>query len=517
MQFNIKINKKFDYITRGDKQNMNLLFKKVKLDELTINQIQSDYDDGKYSIEDLTRAYLEQIYSIDQAGPKLNSIIQINPDVIEEAKKLDKDRVVGRKKSVLHGIPILIKDNIMTQDNMATTAGSVLLKNHYAQEDASVIKSFRNAGILILGKTNLSEWSRFRSTKTSSGWSSLGGQTLNPYQLDITPSGSSSGSAVSVSSNLCTVSIGTETLGSIISPASVNGIVGLKPTLGLISTSGVIPVASTDTPGPMARNVRDLSILLTHMVTKSECSKMREKIINYEDYLDIDALKGARLGVNRSYTRYCEQVDTVFEKALLKLKELGAIIIDPVFSSNESELRQKGFELLLFDFKEKMNAFLSNNPEIKPNSLSDLIELNIKYCDVIMPTFKQELFELAQMKSDIDSKEYEEIKRQCFHLSVKEGIDKLLNINQIDAIIAPTLSEKPHKTDLVNGDIPRVSCAALPAFSGGAHITLPMGFIDKLPVGLSFFANRNQDAKLISYAYAFEQNTFFRKKPNFEL
>lgn len=177
MQFNIKINKKFDYITRGDKQNMNLLFKKVKLDELTINQIQSDYDDGKYSIEDLTRAYLEQIYSIDQAGPKLNSIIQINPDVIEEAKKLDKDRVVGRKKSVLHGIPILIKDNIMTQDNMATTAGSVLLKNHYAQEDASVIKSFRNAGILILGKTNLSEWSRFRSTKTSSGWSSLGGQT----------------------------------------------------------------------------------------------------------------------------------------------------------------------------------------------------------------------------------------------------------------------------------------------------------------------------------------------------
>ena len=236
---------------------------------------------------------------------------------------------------------------------------------------------------------------------------------------------------MSVSSNLCTVSIGTETLGSIISPASVNGIVGLKPTLGLISTSGVIPVASTDTPGPMARNVRDLSILLTHMVTKSECSKMREKIINYEDYLDIDALKGARLGVNRSYTRYCEQVDTVFEKALLKLKELGAIIIDPVFSSNESELRQKGFELLLFDFKEKMNAFLSNNPEIKPNSLSDLIELNIKYCDVIMPTFKQELFELAQMKSDIDSKEYEEIKRQCFHLSVKEGIDKLLNINQI--------------------------------------------------------------------------------------
>ncbi len=489
--------------------------------EASVAELQEAMTAGRITSRELTAKYLARIKAVDKAGPRINSVIELNPDALAIAAALDKERKAHGPRGPLHGIPVLIKDNIATADRMQTTAGSLALLGVKPPRDAFVVTKLREAGAVILGKTNLSEWANIRSTRSTSGWSARGGLTKNPYALDRNTSGSSSGSAAAVAASLATAAVGTETDGSIVSPSSVNGLVGIKPTLGLLSRAGIIPIAhSQDTPGPMTRTVADAAALLTAIAgadPRDEATK--EAAAHAADYtksLDRNALQGARLGVVRSqFAGRNDLVAAQIEKALAVLKAQGATLVDIPELPNAGKYQQSEFEVLLYELKADMAAYLSEYaPGAKVKTLADLIAFNEAHKAKEMPYFGQEHFLKAQEKGGLDSKEYLDALAANHKLARTEGIDKALADNQLDALIAPT-GAPAWLTDFIKGDFSGGSFAQPAAVAGYPHITVPAGFVHGLPCGLSFVGPAWSEAKLIGYAYAFEQATHHRKAPAF--
>lgn len=491
-----------------------------ELSEMTIAEMQQGLQSGKYTSVKLTELYLTRISEIDQGRHDLKSVIEVNPEALMLAEQMDKERKQGKLRGPLHGIPILIKDNIDTADKMHTTAGSIALADHIATKDAFVVAQLRKAGALIMGKTNLSEWANFRSTRSSSGWSSRGGQTRNPYIINRSPCGSSSGSAVAVSANLCAAAVGTETDGSVIAPASFCGIVGIKPTVGLVSRSGIIPISATqDTAGPMTRTVADAAILLNAMVgvdpADAVTANSKDKIAkDYISFLDKNALKGKRIGVEQSFLRgRQEEVVALYQKTIDRLKELGATIVPVELVKETDPLGEAEFQVLLYEFKDGLNKYLSGVKK-GVKSMSELIEFNKKNADKAMPYFKQELVEMSNAKGDLKSSEY--LQALAKSTSARAIIDKTLQANQLDAIVGTSYGPA-HCIDWVNGDDnPGFYFCPPAAMAGYPHITVPMGDIHGLPVGLSFIASKYEEGKIIGLAYAFEQATKHRKVPLFK-
>ena len=491
-----------------------------ELSEMTISEMQQGLQSGKYTSVKLTELYLTRISEIDQGRHDLKSVIEVNPEALMLAEQMDKERKQGKLRGPLHGIPILIKDNIDTADKMHTTAGSIALADHIAGKDAFVVTQLRKAGALIMGKTNLSEWANFRSTRSSSGWSSRGGQTRNPYIINRSPCGSSSGSAVAVSANLCAAAVGTETDGSVIAPASFCGVVGIKPTVGLVSRSGIIPISATqDTAGPMTRTVADAAILLNAMVgvdpADAVTANAKDKIAkDYTSFLDKNALKGKRIGVEQSFLRgRQEEVVALYQKTIDRLKELGATIVPVELVKETDPLGEAEFQVLLYEFKDGLNKYLSGVKK-GVKSMSELIEFNKKNADKAMPYFKQELVEMSNAKGDLKSSEY--LQAVAKSTSARAIIDKTLQANQLDAIVGTSYGPA-HCIDWVNGDdYPGFYFCPPAAMAGYPHITVPMGDIHGLPVGLSFIASKYEEGKIIGLAYAFEQATKHRKVPRFK-
>ncbi len=489
--------------------------------EFTIDELQKMMKLGEITARELTETFLDRIEEIDKNGPKLNAIIEINPDALDIADGLDKERKKKGSRSPLHGIPVLLKDNIDTADKMMTTAGSLALEGHIALQDAFIVQKLRDAGAIILGKTNLSEWANFRSTRSSSGWSSRGGQTKNPYMLDRSPCGSSSGSAVAVAADLCTVAIGTETDGSVICPAHANGLVGIKPTMGLVSRTGIIPIAhSQDIAGPIARTVRDAALLLNVLAGVDPedpvTSNSKDRIpSDYTVYLDSNGLRGARIGVARNYFGFNDLVDKVMEKAIEIMKDLGAVIIDPVTVENVKELREPEYTVLLYELKHDMNKYLTERGlDISHKSLKDLIDYNEKHKEQIMPYFGQEHFIQAEEKGPLTDEEYQTALEQCKKIAAEKGIDATIHEHHLDAIIAPS-GGPAWPIDLVNGDHFGGGSSSAAAVAGYPNITVPAGYIFDLPVGISFFTSAFQEPKLLKYAYAYEQATKVHNPPKF--
>ncbi len=489
--------------------------------ELSIQEIQAQMNAGTLSAQALTKIYLDRIDRLNQQGPKLHAVICTNPDAPTTAAALDAERAAKGPRGLLHGIPILLKDNIDTADNMPTTAGSLALANSIAVQDAFITQKLRAAGAIILGKTNLSEWANFRSTRSTSGWSSVGGQTRNPYVLNRNPCGSSAGSAVAVSANLCAAAIGTETDGSIVCPSGVNGIVGIKPTVGLVSRAGIVPIAhSQDTAGPMARTVTDAAILLGALTGVDERDKMTGESngrfpSDYTPFLDKDGLRGTRIGVARNFFGFHPQVDAIMEQAINILRECGAIIIDPANMATAEQFDKTEHELLLYEFKHDLNQYLAGlKPDIGTRTLQDLIAFNEQHQEQVMPHFGQEIFLQAQAKGPLTDTAYQEALATNHRLARDEGINATLNAHQLDAIIAPT-NGPAWLTDRINGDHYGGGCSSAAAVAGYPHITVPAGYVHGLPVGLSFFGDAYQEPTLIRLAYAFEQATQIRQPPQF--
>jgi amidase len=492
-----------------------------ELDELTITELQDAMQSGRYSSRSLVEKYLIRIEEIDKHGPALSSVIEANPDALSIAGALDEERKSKGARGPLHGIPILLKDNIGTADRMMTTAGSLALLGTIAEKDAFIVQRLREAGAVILGKTNLSEWANFRSTHSSSGWSGRGGQTKNPYALDRNPCGSSSGSGVAVSSNLCAVAVGTETDGSIVCPSSSTGIVGIKPTLGLISRSGIIPIAhSQDTAGPMARTVRDAAVLLGAMAGQdSEDAATRlgtgQAFSDYTKFLDPSGLKKARVGVVRKFFGFNERVDKLMNEALDVMKQQGAVIVDPADIPTIGKFDDSEFEVLLFEFKADLNVYLKKlGPKAAAKSLKELIEFNEKNKEKEMPYFGQELFLKAEEKGPLTSSDYKKALAKNLRLSRKEGIDSVMNKYKLDALMAPT-GGPAWTTDLANGDHFTGGSSTPAAVAGYPNISVPAGFIFGLPVGISFFGRAWSEPTLVRIAYAYEQATRLRRPPQF--
>lgn len=491
-----------------------------ELSEITIAELQQGLQSGKYSSVKLAELYLTRISEIDQGRHDLKSVIEVNPEALLLAEQMDKERKQGKLRGPLHGIPIMIKDNIDTADKMHTTAGSIALADHIAAKDAFVVAQLRKAGALIIGKTNLSEWANFRSTRSSSGWSSRGGQTRNPYVINRSPCGSSSGSAVAVSANLCAVAVGTETDGSVIAPASFCGIVGIKPTVGLVSRSGIIPISATqDTAGPMTRTVADAAILLNAMVgvdpADSVTLNAKDKIAkDYTSFLDKNALKGKRIGVEQSFLKgRQEEVVALYQKTIDQLKELGATIVPVDLVKETGPLGEAEFQVLLYEFKDGLNKYLSGVKK-GVKSMSELIEFNKKNAEVAMRYFKQELVEMSNAKGDLKSSEY--LQAVAKSTSARVIIDRILKTNQLDAIVGTSYGPA-HCIDWVNGDDdPGFYFCPPAAMAGYPHITVPMGDIHGLPVGLSFIASAYEEGKIIGLAYAYEQASKNRKVPHFK-
>jgi amidase len=492
-----------------------------ELKEASLASLRNDMNTGKYTSQKITEMYIDRINRIDRNGPGLNSVIELNPDAITIAASLDKEFKEGKLRGPLHGIPVLIKDNIDTADRMSTTAGSMALEGSIAAKDAFIVRLLRETGAVILGKTNLSEWANFRSSRSSSGWSGRGGQTRNPYVLDRNPCGSSSGSAVAVSANLCGIAIGTETDGSIVCPSNANGIVGIKPTVGLWSRAGIIPFSrSQDTAGPMARSVSDAAILLgllTGVDEQDEATKASEgkSLIDYTRFLDPTGLKGARIGVLRSYFGFHPEVDKRMEESIAAMRAQGAEIIDPVEINTMREIDAPEFEVLLYEFKAGLNAYLSGmSPEIKCRSLANLIFYNEASKDTEMPWFGQEIFIQADQKGPLTEQKYLDALSNAKRLAGKEGIDAALAEHRLDALVAPT-GGPAWTTDWVNGDHFGGGSSSVAAVAGYPAITVPAGFVHGLPVGISFMASAWSESKLISLAFSFEQATRHRKPPSF--
>lgn len=489
------------------------------LDEISIFELREWMVKGVSTAESITAAYLERIEMLDRKGPALRALIELNPDALSIARSLDQERKAERSRGPLHGIPVLIKDNIDTGDRMETTAGSLALVGNPAARDAFVTERLRAAGAIIIGKTNLSEWANFRSTHSTSGWSGRGGQTKNPYSLDRNPCGSSSGSGAAIASNFAVAAVGTETDGSVVCPSSMCGIVGIKPTLGLISRSGIIPIAhSQDTAGPMARSVADAAILLgtlTGVDPRDEATSASEGRF-YQDYtrfLDPNGLRGMRIGVARQYFDMSPAVTSVMEECLALMKSAGAQIVDPVEFSKFEGWRDSEAEVLLYEFKADLNSYLAQRGA-GVKSLADCIAFNHHHAREEMPYFRQELMEQAEEKGPLTEKEYKAALSKNRRLTRKKGIDALLKRHSLDAITGPTAGPA-WLTDWINGDRVDSGCASPPAVAGYPHITVPAGFSFGLPLGISFFGAAWSEPKLIRIAYAFEQLRQARRKPTF--
>ncbi|HZU37923.1 MAG TPA: amidase, partial [Gemmataceae bacterium] len=492
-----------------------------ELHELTLADLQDGMHQGKWTARSLVENYLGRIEAIDRHGPTLRSVIEINPDALKLADKLDRERKEKGPRSPLHGIPVLIKDNIDTADRMATTAGSLALVGARPPADAFLVKQLRAAGVVLLGKTNLSEWANIRCSYSTSGWSGRGGLTRNPHALDRNTSGSSSGSGAAVAANLCAVAVGTETDGSIVSPSSVNGIVGLKPTVGLISRTGVIPISHTqDTAGPMGRTVHDVAILLGAMTgadpeDRATAASKGKTAPDYTKFLDRHGLRGARIGVARNYFGFHDRVDATLADALAALKHEGAMLIDPVALPNMEKIGDHEPVLFSYELKADLNAYLARlRPGAPVRTLKDIIEFNERHRAKEMPYFGQDRFLKAETRGPLTSKEYRDALANCRRLARTEGIDAVMDKHHLDALVAPT--EGPAcLTDLVVGDRFLSNSSTAAAVAGYPSITVPAGFVFGLPIGLSFFGRAWSEPTLLKLAYAFEQATKFRKPPRF--
>ncbi|KIA90733.1 amidase [Kaistella jeonii] len=489
-----------------------------ELDEMTVLELQDKMEKGIYTSAQITQLYLDRIEAIDENGPKLNSMIEVNPEALSIAKAMDQERKEGNVRGPLHGIPVVIKDNIDTEDKMMTTAGALALVGHIAEKDAFIVTQLRNAGAVILGKTNLSEWANFRSTNSSSGWSSRGLQTKNPYILDHSPCGSSAGSGSAVSANLCAIAVGTETDGSVTCPASINGAVGIKPTVGLVSRSGIIPISSTqDTAGPLTRTVTDAAILLEVLagVDKADLvtHESRGKNTNYTQFLNKDGLNGKRIGVEKK--KYANQfLNELQEKALDVLKKQGATIVELVYLDSINALGSDELKVLKYEFKNGVNNYLSNT-NAKMKNLAAVIKFNKDNEDAAMPTFKQELLEESETKKDLKDPAYIKAVKNS-HIGSKKIIDDVMKKNNLDAITGLTIGPAC-SIDVIYGDKwGEVSLTAPAAMSCYPHISVPCGKVYDLPVGLSFFSSAYREGEIISLAYAFEQATKHRVKPEFK-
>jgi amidase len=494
---------------------------KSEFDEITVEELSQGLKSGKYSVRSITEHYIKRINEIDKNGPAINSVIELNPDALTIADSLGKELKDKGPRSVLHGIPVLIKDNIDTADNMQTTAGSLALVGAKPQKDSFLAKKLREAGALILGKTNLSEWANIRSTHSTSGWSGRGGLTKNPYALDRNTSGSSSGSGAAVSANLCAIAIGTETDGSVVSPSSINGVVGIKPTVGLVSRAGIIPIShSQDTAGPMARTVKDAAALLSIMAGVDEedeatKNKYRKTYPDYTKFLVKNGLKGTRIGVFRKYFGFLPAVDKIMEEALEILKKNGAVLIDPVEISTMGKFDDSEMTVLLYELKADMEAYLihrGSNSTIK--NLKDIIDFNDKHAADEMPYFNQELFLQAEGKGQLTDKEYLDALKNNHKLTRDQGIDEVMEKYNLDALVSPTDSPA-WMTDLIDGDHFLGGSSQLAAVAGYPHITVPAGFVFGLPIGISFFGRAWSEPVLLKIAYGFEQATKVRKPPKF--
>jgi amidase len=496
-----------------------------ELDEVTISELQEGMTRGRFTARSLARKYLERIDEIDARGPALRSVIETNPEAIEIAEQLDRERKDGRSRGPLHGVPVLVKDNIDTADRMKTTAGSLALVGSKPARDAFVVERLRAAGAVIIGKTNLSEWANFRSTHSSSGWSGRGGQTRNPYALDRNPCGSSSGSGAATAANLCAASVGTETDGSIVCPSSANSLVGFKPTLGLVSRSGIIPIShSQDTAGPMARTVRDAALMLNALAGYDPRDPASKPGPIYGDHspvtpdfargLDAAALRGARVGVARKSFGFSDKVDKLMADALDVLKGLGATLVDPADIPTHGQFDASEFEVLLYEFKADLNAYLAATPGAHPRTLKELIKFNEENKDREMPYFGQELFIRSEAKGPLTSRAYLAALRKNRRLSRSLGIDAVMIKHRLDAMVAPT-GGPPWPTDLLNGDHFSGGFSSPAAVAGYPHVTVPAGYTFGLPVGLSFFGRARADARLLNFAYAYEQATKHRRAPKF--
>jgi amidase len=495
--------------------------KSFQLEEITIAELQNEMQSGRLTAHSVTEMYLSRIDDIDHNNQMLKSVLEVNPDALDIADALDSEWKAGHIRGPLHGIPVIIKDNIDTADNMQTTAGSLALLGSKVPKDAFIVEQLRKAGAIILGKANLSEWANFRSTRSSSGWSARGGQTKNPYVLDRNPCGSSSGSGAAVSANLCSVSIGTETDGSIVCPSTANGIVGIKPTIGLVSRSGIIPIAhSQDTAGPMARTVRDAVILLGALAGMDEediatSTSKGKSFTDYTQFLDPHGLKGARIGVARNTFGFHEKVDSLMEEAIDIMKQMGAELIDPADIETDGKFGDSEYEVLLYEFKTDLNKYLARlGPGAPVKALNEIIAFNDENSEKEMPFFEQEIFLMAEEKGPLTDDAYIKALENNRLLAGQEGIDKTLQQHKLDAIIAPT-GGPAWTTDLVNGDHGLGGSSHFAAVSGYANITVPAGYVFGLPVGISFFAGAFSEPTLIKLAYSFEQATKSRKPPQF--
>ena len=493
----------------------------LPLEELTLDGIQQSFSSGQTTSESLTHAYLERMRSLD--GKTVNAIIQLNPEALAIAVALDRERQGKGPRSPLHGVPVLIKDNIDTADQMWTTAGSLALNGSVATQDSFVAARLRAAGAVIIGKTNLSEWANFRSTHSVSGWSGRGGQTRMPYALDRNPSGSSSGTGAAIAASFAAIGVGTETDGSIVSPASVSSLVGIKPTVGLIGRSGIIPISFTqDTAGPMARTVRDAAILLSVLAgpdprDPATNANARHVPADYIKFLDANGLKGARLGVARKFFGASPAADRVIEEAIAQLKTLGAEIIDPADPSTNWKYGDAENDVLQYEFKFGLNKYLAGlGPSVKVRTLTGLIAFNSAHQAAEMPYFDQEILEQSDKRGPLTDKAYLDALDKCRKQSRDDGIDAIITKNKLDAIIALT-NGPACLIDWVNGDQDTGGCSSPAAVAGYPHITVPAGFVHGLPVGLSFFGAAWSEPTLLKLAYAFEQATKVRKVPRFAL
>lgn len=492
------------------------------LNEVTIAELQNGMKSGKYTAVSLTKKYLQRIQAIDKQGPAVNSVIETNPDAISIAAALDRERKQkGSSRGPLHGIPVLIKDNIDTADRMMTTAGSLAMLGSTPAQDAFIVKRLREAGAVIIGKTNLSEWANFRSAHSSSGWSGRGGQTRNPYVLDRNPCGSSSGSGAAAAANLCAVAIGTETDGSVVCPSTTNSLVGIKPTLGLVSRAGIIPIShSQDTAGPMCRTVTDAVILLGVMAgidprDKASSSSQGKAQTDYTKFLDRNGLKGARLGIVRKSFGFNDAVDKLLNNHIDEMKRMGAVIVDPADIPTAGKFDESELEVLLYEFKADLNAYLAGLGSKAPvKSLKEIIDFNEKHRDKEMPYFGQDLFIKAEAKGPLTEKAYLDALKQNREMTREDGIDAVLKKHKLDALIAPT-GGPAWPTDWINGDHFTGGYSSASAVAGYPHITVPAGYVHGLPVGISFFASAWSEPTLIRFAYAFEQATKVRRPPQF--
>ncbi|MEO5976418.1 MAG: amidase [Chryseolinea sp.] len=491
-----------------------------ELQEADILSLQELMNSGKYTSRSICEAYLKRIELVDRSGPMLNTIIELNPDALSLADALDKERKGGKVRGYLHGIPVLVKDNIDTGDKMMTTAGALAMVGNVAAKDAFIVAQLRKAGAVILGKTNLSEWANFRANRSSSGWSSRGGQTKNPYILDRNPCGSSSGSGAAASANLCAITIGTETNGSIACPSSINGIVGLKPTVGLVSRSGIIPISQTqDTAGPMTRTVTDAAILLSAIVgvdqedpvTKESEGKVHA---DYTKFLEVNGLAGKRIGVEKSMLKGHEGVDKLLLEALDTMKSKGATIVEIDLISKVKEIGSSEFTVLQFEFKDGLNRYLSK-AKAPVKSLQEVIDYNLKNEAKAMPFFKQDILESAQRKGGLDSIEYQTALKKILDIS-RGALNVVMKSEKLDAICGPT-NGPSWCTDLVNGDTSTgYGIYGSAAIAGYPHITVPMGLTFGLPIGLSFIGLPYSEPSLLTLAFAYEQASQKRTVPEFK-